>query len=288
MSDIPKLLPLEYCTIERAAKMLRCEIEDIQHWIEIRAIDAYAIFDGSRGYRSLLTILPEMKLANEHVKLPYNLHYSGKAEKTHFNDETVENLPFSFSAVFNGDHELYGYPVGFWKLTTTKSYTHEIRNIYVFQQHNVNVTPTGCYDFFSGNPVNLVLTHEELPDLYILRNDLLSLHESIYSNKPLSTVFNNSKKAEEQEKNRQQEKSIKTHHKTQNAEQVRAEIIDFASDIFLADKKSTDPQITSAAKWANEIDEQAFKKWDDGQPPLSRARMERTLAPVYKAIIKCT
>lgn len=37
--DLPPLLPLEYCSIERAARMLECETEDILHWFEIGSIE---------------------------------------------------------------------------------------------------------------------------------------------------------------------------------------------------------------------------------------------------------
>ncbi|MFH7564523.1 hypothetical protein [Oceanimonas smirnovii] len=36
--DLPPLPPIEYCTIERAAKLLDCEISDIIHWGAIKAI----------------------------------------------------------------------------------------------------------------------------------------------------------------------------------------------------------------------------------------------------------
>lgn len=36
--DLPPLLPLEYCTVSRAAKMLDCEVDDLYHWAEIGAI----------------------------------------------------------------------------------------------------------------------------------------------------------------------------------------------------------------------------------------------------------
>lgn len=42
----PSLLPLEYCTIERAAKLLGCEVEDIYHWQQIGAIEFYCHYDG--------------------------------------------------------------------------------------------------------------------------------------------------------------------------------------------------------------------------------------------------
>ncbi|MEZ8127958.1 hypothetical protein [Enterovibrio norvegicus] len=38
-TKLPPLLPLEYCTVERAARLLGCEIEDIYHWQEIGAIE---------------------------------------------------------------------------------------------------------------------------------------------------------------------------------------------------------------------------------------------------------
>jgi hypothetical protein len=43
---IPPLLPLEYCTVERVARLLGCEVEDIYHWREIGAIDFYCKYDG--------------------------------------------------------------------------------------------------------------------------------------------------------------------------------------------------------------------------------------------------
>lgn len=42
---LPPLLPLEYCSIERAARMLECEKEDILHWFEVGAINLYLKVD---------------------------------------------------------------------------------------------------------------------------------------------------------------------------------------------------------------------------------------------------
>ncbi|MGB5120649.1 MAG: hypothetical protein WBO13_06610 [Vibrio fluvialis] len=41
MINKPTFFPLEYCSIERAAKMFGCEIEDIQHWLTIGAMKGY-------------------------------------------------------------------------------------------------------------------------------------------------------------------------------------------------------------------------------------------------------
>lgn len=43
--DKPKLLPLEYCKLDRAARMLGCEVEDLIHWGAIKAIDLRLYID---------------------------------------------------------------------------------------------------------------------------------------------------------------------------------------------------------------------------------------------------
>lgn len=48
----PPLLPLEYCTPERAARLLECEVEDLYHWVEMGVIPLYAEFNGHLSYAS--------------------------------------------------------------------------------------------------------------------------------------------------------------------------------------------------------------------------------------------
>lgn len=48
----PSLIPLEYCTPVRAARLLDCELEDIYHWAYIGAIRFYADFTDSEFYYS--------------------------------------------------------------------------------------------------------------------------------------------------------------------------------------------------------------------------------------------
>ncbi|MCS0292964.1 hypothetical protein [Vibrio alginolyticus] len=44
---VKPLLPLEYCSVDRAARLLGCEVGDILHWMEIKAVNAYFRFDQS-------------------------------------------------------------------------------------------------------------------------------------------------------------------------------------------------------------------------------------------------
>ncbi|MFH0257040.1 hypothetical protein ACGRL8_08310 [Vibrio rumoiensis] len=291
MSDIPKLLPLEYCTIERAAKMLRCEVEDIQHWIDINAITAYAIFNGERSYQGILTTSAAQELSkDETLRLPEPFKLTGVANTITLDDGSkLQSLPFSFNGVINELNEpFYGVPTGFWQLISAKSFTDENTTGYSFCPQSFELSESGQLNYLKSTTFLLHLEDEQLPELYILQKDLKRLYEAIYENKPLKNTLNDAEKAQEQLKNNQQAKAAKEHHKTKNAEQLRAEIIDFASDIFLADKNSVKPEITSAAKWVEKVNDQALKRWDDGEPPLSNDRMTRTLGPVYRAIIKCT
>lgn len=43
---VPHLIPLEYCTPERAARLLGCEVEDLFHWVEMGVVNLYAEFNG--------------------------------------------------------------------------------------------------------------------------------------------------------------------------------------------------------------------------------------------------
>lgn len=44
------LLPLEYCTVERASRLLECEVEDLLHWAKLGFIHLYINFDRSFPY----------------------------------------------------------------------------------------------------------------------------------------------------------------------------------------------------------------------------------------------
>lgn len=45
---LPPLLPLEYCKLDRAARMLSCEVEDILHWGAIGAVKLHLMVDEDR------------------------------------------------------------------------------------------------------------------------------------------------------------------------------------------------------------------------------------------------
>lgn len=58
-STLRPLLPLEYCTVERASRLLECEVEDLLHWAKLGFIHLYINFDRSFPY-----YCPRVKLRN--------------------------------------------------------------------------------------------------------------------------------------------------------------------------------------------------------------------------------
>ncbi|CAJ1885037.1 hypothetical protein OPFLODJI_03576 [Aeromonas hydrophila] len=49
-SNLRPLLPLEYCTVDRASRLLECEVEDLLHWAQLGFIHLYINFDRSFPY----------------------------------------------------------------------------------------------------------------------------------------------------------------------------------------------------------------------------------------------
>lgn len=291
MSDIPKLLPLEYCTIERAAKMLRCEVEDIKHWIDINVITAYAIFDGSQNYLSILTSFVSQTLKeDEPINSPEPLKIKGSADTITLSDGSeLKSLPFSFDGLISDYNSyFYGVPTGFWRLLNGKSFTEEDVNFYTFYPESFELSEDGELDCLKSTIVSLHLEEDQLPNLYILYKDLKHLHETIYGeNKPLKKTLNDAEKAQEQAKNNQRAKVAKPHHKTITAEKKYTEILDFAVEVLLKDRASEKPEITSATKWAYNVDQKAPIKYKEtGEVPLCGRRLQNLLSPVYKAIQK--
>lgn len=76
-SNTPPLIPLEYCSPERAARLLGCEVEDIFHWASIGAINIYAEFrspgcsDGEKFLTDSLYIHEELYIPQEYKTVEY-------------------------------------------------------------------------------------------------------------------------------------------------------------------------------------------------------------------------
>jgi len=66
---ITPLLPLEYCTIDRAATLLGCEMEDILHWCATGAVNLHANFQDETTYEYSRYIFHDTQEIYAHVSI---------------------------------------------------------------------------------------------------------------------------------------------------------------------------------------------------------------------------
>ncbi len=74
-----KLPPLEYCRIERAARILDCEVDDIIHWGAISAIELAILIPHTKPKKALLNVKKDLWLEKKEViseEDPDSGHYS--------------------------------------------------------------------------------------------------------------------------------------------------------------------------------------------------------------------
>ncbi|MDP5131373.1 MAG: hypothetical protein NWQ54_10855, partial [Paraglaciecola sp.] len=221
---LPPLLPLEYCSINRAAKMLDCETEDILHWAEIGAIQL--IHKGSQKNGNLSMIREELEwLFNTDFGtvefMQPTLEGEGfywtsidKSLEISFNFSTYNNsideINTAFKSVLKniGDEPLY--------VDVSLSGFYEILNFTLTQNNsddrdaiNVNTSAlkipnSEIYIFFS----NVLIISTPL----IGFKDLEKLHNSITKGEKLDNIFNNDEIAK-QAQNRKSKRPLENNSK---------------------------------------------------------------------------
>lgn len=112
-----KIIPFEYCSLERAARFFNCEIDDFFHWYTTGKIELCMLMDEMKA-----TIL---SINSQHceLKIPYlgadNFEYD--IEKSTGNEYSYASDLAAFVACgltydnLNEIYRVYGYAYGFWK-----------------------------------------------------------------------------------------------------------------------------------------------------------------------------
>lgn len=184
---------IEYCSIERAARLLECEIEDIEHFLAVGAIGAYVFMLGQESSSDLILGTEFLNNGGEHIG--NYLEEIISTEMSYANVKYVDYTPL------NQTCNLTVYLEGLWRivdLSTTVSLLNgmednqarlrpALRNgelVYVQTTSDLNTDTVFVYGF---NVTNL-----EKSCIRILRADLLKLHEALHGEKgELSNVHNN-------------------------------------------------------------------------------------------------
>ena len=276
-----KLLPLEYCTLDRAARLLGCEVQDLIHWGSIGAI---RLCLNGAGSGVLLDIEKADKAKNtEEIANFVRTIYEDSYDLTRISlyssfDTSTSSDYFHDDLVKMTAQEVCEVPVyfdGFWAIDPF--YILDISNILA------DIGYMGAIDdeikIFSPLPdengwiyrgiIHIPNDHRvsepKLNEVYIIRPDLEKLHKVIHGEGVLDNIYNNSALAR---KNREQElKSL-----PENTPRVTAKQSDMIKALILIN-----PELENFVENANglltEFEKQCAKK--GVKTPVSDAKTIR-------------
>lgn len=186
--DIPPLLPLEYCRIDRAARLLGCEVEDLYHWATERKIRLYVNF-GFLGMGAVIPVSKDEPISYSSRHIVNSLASYSAFEPHPFQDENIQGegdeLHDDHGMINSVDALLFGlwvvHPKG-------------IQEIYLgFDDvpHSWRwIVASAAED---GKMVVAQFEDEEYPDLWVMGGDLRKLHEHIHTGALLPTITNSKK-----------------------------------------------------------------------------------------------
>jgi hypothetical protein len=293
---------LEFCSIERASRLLECEIEDIKHYISIGAIGAFVLakniklpidlvfqgiessrllknaeqlFEKELTFKKLTEVIHDKKLESSELELSkIEIPTSYIVPEDLFGDESSSWIP-CFEVVASG----------IWKVSSEYSLER------IFSGDSASVVGHACDrkgielqpetppddNCYWGNAIEI--EGITISDVILIQHDLLILFDAFYLGAPLENIYNSQRVRDDRAKAQTQNlPSNKIHGNTVTNSLRRQEILEFA--IYV--KSAWPDQCKNAVKWAKLIEEKALIKWDTGEPPLSTRKIEEMLRNVVK------
>lgn len=184
MSTSDRLLPLEYCRIERAARLLGCEVDDILHWGTERKIRLYVNF-GFLGMPASIAISKDEPISyvSRHIVNSW-ASYAFRPDPIPEEDEKPHDNQGTISFV---DALLFG----FWVV-----HAKGIQEIYL----GFDDTPysfrwfVGAINGEDGKTVVAQFTDDSYPQIWVMGDDLRLLQKHIQTGEPLPKISNSKSK----------------------------------------------------------------------------------------------
>ncbi|WP_116473822.1 hypothetical protein [Zobellella maritima] len=189
--ELPPLLPLEYCRIDRAARMLECEVEDIIHWGSIGAIRLCCHIDGIPFFLHGDLTCPENYGKRIDGAMSYSIQFVNHA---YFYTHTLNGRP---SPTLGNAHGLW--PLSIWGMKEIEQKGGISASQVEFYAKNDEGVEAMVTPAISGPDYETVITKG---DLWVTQTELVKLHHSITNGEPLPNIYNNAElaqRAKEQE-----------------------------------------------------------------------------------------
>ena len=287
--ELPPLLPLEYCRIDRAARLLNCEVEDILHWgaigsirIGVFLIDTSAelrLRQGDfKGQDELVNQLRESDFGSFSEKA-----FTGKYGHVRLEEEC------DLVSTWRSFYSIRCRASGMWQIPRDG-----VLKLYLYGVFETKMTPDNCHwmllyttNLTSKNgPFSMLLINEKekisfnINDLFVLGADVIALYNSITNNKALPNIYNNAELALEakHEKEKVDQTAI-PHGNTDNNAVTREAVLKAA----MACKKHFSDQCKTYVAWVKTIEDKAPLFWPEtGEPPLATDTIERLLGNAHK------
>lgn len=299
--DIPILIPRKYYTIERAARMLRVEVEDIEHWISEAYVLPLVKYNSSNrdiGHitlnQEILELLDSPLSINSFFRGGYlsYVHINGWAAG--FRNETAKDFDIR---TWKQEVKANQYQVtlsckifGHVELSDVTSDTDYFELIVLNQEMN---NPVGLIRSCSREDINVVLCLN-MEDKTFTRDDVLLSYESVKT--LYNLVYPKSQENRDIEPHTELSellseklpltehisKNTKIHGNAENNAKTREEVLKFA--IYVREEF---PELCkTATDWAKAIDEKALLRWKDGEPPLSNSKITDLLREVRRKPVR--
>ncbi|HHX8357151.1 TPA: hypothetical protein ACVOYQ_001309 [Vibrio alginolyticus] len=265
MTDFTKNLirSLGYCSISRAAKILQCEKEDIEHYIKIGAIKCCIEMNDEVCHSDV--IFGSNVLDNKKAELLEKACADIDTELS-FADILDTDVTSRYGSRYGSVSAHLG---GIWKLSYLADAEGALLKSVTIEP-DVNLVKSTSWNsdtvFFWGFHLEKV----NKDNLRILSSDLLELYDLLYVDITESNNLNNNSVLRNNIAvvEARPKKKDKTHGNAVNNAIKRQEILEFA--IFV--KHKWPEQCEDCTKWANTIDQKAGLRWKDtGSPPLANS-----------------
>lgn len=279
VTDKFKLPPLEYCSLDRASRLLMCEVEDLFHWHEIGAIQLCIRFDGSEEFEHKINGWSLHRFYSAGVipnSISYDLSNYSRMRVTDSENaiaptlKELDDIPslLRFSHYYNVNIRLSG----FWKLIP-KQFTSSGGNTDVCVYSN-EITDEFKY--------SLAMPEEfESNVIYIMKNDVDRLIKS--NGEPLPNYING--KIQHQKEAETPEELDKT-HKNQEINALKREAVLLAAMYVMErhpEECSRKNGKKSLAAIAKAICNHSYTLFNSEEPPISNIRvLSEIIGDAYK------
>ena len=282
------MFPFEYCKLDRAARLLHCEVGDLIHLGKILAIEI--LFDTGAIKLNEFVLYPKPQITEEErqEEEEYNIKwrvdritpYTFYHENINEGYFVVQGLwPISIDTIhiLEKDNEIDKKSISI--SAVDKGHLVENDMAIFFSLSNAEPCAGQDYGFISNSDLEKgadLFSKVSINDFLIGSSDLKKIHSAILSGESLPNMYNDSDIAKQAKKSEMKEQRLSIpHHSAERFASYREEIL--AAAIYV---KHNFPNLcgTSNAEWARAIDTKSSLFWPElGEPPVEIKKIELIL-----------